>query len=68
MTPAEIKSARQRLGLTQRQFAEALGLRGGNARSYRRYEQGDRDIPGPVARLVTIYLDHGIPSSFDPRS
>lgn len=66
MTPAEFKSARKRLGLTQSQMAEALGFEGRNGeRTVRRYEEAGPS--GSAARLAEMYLRHGIPPDLDPR-
>lgn len=57
MTPAQFKAARRRLGLSANGMAEALGLSDG--RSVRRYEEGAREISGPVALLIGYLLrDH----------
>ncbi len=52
MTPAALKSARQSLGLSQDEFARAAGV--ASDRTVRRWEEGERDIPGPVAVLMTL--------------
>ena len=49
MTPAELKAIRKTLKLTQQGMADALGLSLG---AIRKYEQGDRPIPGPVILLL----------------
>lgn len=57
MTPNQFKKARKKLGLSQAQMAEALGLK--TARAIRHYEAGDRQISGPIALLVGVLLkDH----------
>lgn len=59
MTPAEFKSARQAIGLTQSALARRLGLSPVNGdRSIRRWEgePGKRGIPGPVAELLRGWL------------
>lgn len=53
MTPDALKSARARLGLTQAGLGELLRCDG---RTVRRWEAGDREIPGPVAVLVEALL------------
>jgi|HigsolmetaAR203D_1030402.scaffolds.fasta_scaffold15358_3 Predicted transcriptional regulator len=50
MTPAELKAARHALGLSAEGFARWVNVQSG--RTVRRWEAGDRDIPGPVAVLV----------------
>lgn len=51
MTPAELKEARQSLGLTQTQLAEKLGV---TLRAVQHYEGGSRQIPEPTARLIAL--------------
>jgi DNA-binding transcriptional regulator YiaG len=60
MTPAEIQSARLRLGMSQRRFAEAVGLRGGTAdRRVRAWEAGEYPPSGPVQALIKrLVADH----------
>lgn len=54
MTPAELKSARHALGLSAEGFARVVGVESG--RTVRRWEAGERDIPGPVKVLIRIAL------------
>lgn len=54
MTPAELKSARHALGLSAEGFARLVRVESG--RTVRRWESGERDIPGPVAVLVDVLL------------
>lgn len=54
MTPDDLKSARRALGLTAEGFASLVSVQGG--RTVRRWEAGDRDIPGPVIVLVSAIL------------
>lgn len=49
MNHAEIKQIRIALRLTQRQFAEALGV---GYRTLQRYEGGKRIIPQPIEKLA----------------
>lgn len=51
MTPAEIRSTRQRLGMTQGAAARLVGVDG---RTWRRWEAGDQNMPEPVARLLCL--------------
>lgn len=60
MTPQEIKKARTQLGLTQRGLETALNLKGCDGRTVRMWEAGDRAISGPCAKLIDIFLEHGI--------
>ena len=58
MTPAEIREARRKLGLTQQQFADMLET---DAREMRRYTNPDearhRPLSLPRQRLLRAYLD-----------
>ena len=54
MTGAELREARQELGWTQSALASALGT---SLRAVKYYESGQRAIPGPVDKLVTVTLD-----------
>jgi DNA-binding transcriptional regulator YiaG len=56
MTPAELKAARHTLGLSAAALARAVGV--ASERTVRRWEAGSRDIPGPVVRLVELWLDN----------
>lgn len=55
MTPADLKAARHALGLSAEGFASWVNVQGG--RTVRRWEAGDRDIPGPVRVLVTAAME-----------
>jgi DNA-binding transcriptional regulator YiaG len=60
MTPEELKSAREQLGLTQEEFAAAFEV---SLRAVGGWEQGVRngrlhEIPAPVAKLVEMALRH----------
>jgi DNA-binding transcriptional regulator YiaG len=55
MTPAELKSARHALGLSAEGFARWVGVESG--RTVRRWESGERDIPGPVQVLVRAAIE-----------
>ena len=50
MTPTELKSMRHALGLSAEGLARLLQVSSG--RTVRRWEAGDRDIPGPVKVLM----------------
>jgi len=56
MSPEEFEDARHRLGLNQRDFAELFGI--ASDRTVRRWEEGDKDIPGPVIVLVRLCLEY----------
>lgn len=55
MTPAEVRAARDTLGLTQKQLAAVMGLRG--PATVAEWENGKRNIGSTAARLLTAYLD-----------
>lgn len=63
MSPAEIKSIRQALGMSQAELAVFLRLRGADAsRTVRGWEAGQRngkaaDIPGPVQVLLGAIME-----------
>ena len=52
MTPRELKAARHTLGLSAEGFARLVGAATG--RTVRKWESGDRDIPGPVVKLLYL--------------
>ncbi len=54
MTPAELKSARRQLGLTQAGLARVVGVHVG--RTIGKWECGERSIPGTVAVLLNLAL------------
>lgn len=55
MTPSEFKSIREALGLTQSALASLFAMGGDGARTVRRWETGERSIPGPVAVLMRLF-------------
>ncbi len=59
MTPGQFKAARRALGLSQNAIAKALGVK--SDRTIRRWEAGDRDVPGPAEVAVESFLRHGLP-------
>jgi DNA-binding transcriptional regulator YiaG len=56
MTPEELKSARHALGLSAEGFARWVNVASG--RTVRKWEAGDRDIPGPVSVLVKATMEN----------
>ena len=57
MTPADLRSARKALGLTQSALAKALRLSEKNGdRSVRIWEQDGNTIPGPVQVAIEAML------------
>lgn len=61
MTPAELKNARNKLGLSQTELANALGMGKAGWQSVSRWENGAK-IPGPVAIAVRCISSHQTPS------
>lgn len=59
-----IREARMALGMTQARLAQVLQLSGNGSRTIRRWESGATPVPGPVAILLAIWLDH---ASLRPR-
>ena len=57
MTPTQFKDARKALGLSQNAMAEALGLK--TSRAIRQFESGEREVSGPVAKLMALLLVTG---------
>ena len=55
MTPAELKAARPALGLSAEGFARMVRVESG--RTVRRWEAGERDIPGPVKVILDLALN-----------
>lgn len=55
LTPTDLKSARQNLGLSAAGFARLVKVESG--RTVRRWEAGDRDIPGPVQVLAGALME-----------
>jgi predicted transcriptional regulator len=55
MTPADLYTARKRLGMTQAQLAAALKLK--SDRTIRRMEAGDVEISGPVEIAIQFMLE-----------
>ena len=55
MSPDEFTQERRRLRFTQIDFAELVGVR--SDRTVRRWEEGTKEIPGPVELLVELMLE-----------
>lgn len=53
MTPDQLTTAIQTLGLTAEGFARCAGVSG---RAVQLWKSGERSIPGPVAALVEILV------------
>jgi len=58
MTPAEYKRLRRYLDVSNWALSRALGV---SIRAAQRYESGEQAIPEPVARLLRMYSQHGLP-------
>ena len=54
MTPTQLKKAREKLGVTQSELAEIVGLKWG--RTVRKWEGGESSIPGTVHMLLHMFL------------
>ncbi len=54
MKPCEVKTARQKLGMTQRQLAETLRV--GSEAVIRSWESGRRPISGPATVAIEMLL------------
>ena len=54
MTPQEIRTILQHLGLTQAGVAAVLGV---SERAVRAWADGYRNIPAPAAKLLQLMLD-----------
>lgn len=52
MTPAELRLARRRLGLSYRELARLLGMGRHGARRVRRWERGEEDIRADVPLIL----------------
>ena len=68
MTPDELRSIRERLGLYQADFALALGYRNHTRQGLRQQvndmEGGRKSITPQVARLVVMFGRFGVPAEF----
>lgn len=67
MNPEQLKQARHALGLSAAGLARALSDPDGDTpsvsdRTVRRWEAGERDIPGPVTVAIRYMLKHGLPA------
>lgn len=63
-----LKSCRLALGLSQRQFAAALGLKGASSwQTISEWERGGKPVSGPAERLVAIWTDPRCPRWAKPQ-
>ena len=53
MTPAEVRVARERLGMTTQQLAAALEC---TVRAVQQWESGARNVPGPARVALRLML------------
>lgn len=60
MSTGEYLNALKQLGLTTSSQATAVAL-GTRMRQLQRIGSGDIDVPSPVALLLDIYIQHGLP-------
>ena len=60
MGAAELRTIRDMLGLSYRQFSHVIGMRDSNGSVIHAYENGDTIIPGPTAMLVRILAQRAI--------
>jgi transcriptional regulator with XRE-family HTH domain len=58
MKSEQFKGGRVALGLTQAALGAFLNI---STRQVRRYENGESEIPGPLAILIDILIDKKIP-------
>jgi DNA-binding transcriptional regulator YiaG len=62
VTPSDLRATRESLGLTQGSAARLIGVDG---RTWRRWENGERGIPEPVARLVVLMGMYSVRDALD---
>jgi transcriptional regulator with XRE-family HTH domain len=67
MTGSEFRAIRKSLGLSLREMGRAIGYEGTDgtvSAQINKYENGKRDIPPWIARLVAMYGKHGVDASW----
>ncbi len=57
MTHADLRTARKRLGLTQKGLAKALRMGKWGWQSVAKWEKGETDVPGPVQVALELMLE-----------
>lgn len=57
MTPADLRTARKTLGLTQHGLAEALRMGKWGFQSVAKWEKGEIPVPGPVQVAVELMVE-----------
>ena len=61
MDAVEYKAAREKLGLSNYALARKLAV---NLRTAQRYETGELRIKETTARLLQMYVKHGVPKGW----
>jgi DNA-binding transcriptional regulator YiaG len=56
VSPADVRAARERLGMTTQQLAEALEC---TVRTVQFWESGERNVPGPARVAMRLMLWSG---------
>lgn len=56
MTPIEMREARRKLGMSTGDLADALRMRQNGARTVRRWESGELEVPGPAVVAIEAML------------
>jgi len=64
--PKAFKEARHALGLSAQGLAKALHLGADGGRAVRRWESGERSIPGPAAVALALWRDPACPQILRP--
>jgi putative transcriptional regulator len=64
MTPTEIKSIRQRYGLSQSELAALLRI--SDLRTIRRWEKGEVPVSGPASIVLELMDADELPNRFYP--
>jgi len=59
MTPAELRTARKALDMTQHQLAAALNMGKWGFQTVSIWEKDGSTVPGPVAVAVRYMVEHG---------
>lgn len=62
MTPTEVKSIRERAGLTQTELARLLRI--SDIRTIRRWEAGDVPVSGPASIILELIAADEMPIRF----
>lgn len=65
MSPAELRAARKRLGLTQKGLARALRMGTWGWQSVAKWEKGLNKVPGPTAVAIEAMLAGYVKPRYD---